>query len=92
MLRSILLAPLAMFGATAALAQTPPPATSPVATKIAKPAKDKLVCEDEEQVGSRLGGHRVCKTAAQWADERQQNRMMLDRAQTQRTCTNGSGC
>lgn len=92
MVRSTVLSLSLLLCTTAAVAATQAPQT-PVATNGVKPVKEKLICEQQEQVGSRLGGHRVCKTAAQWADERQQARMAIDRSQTQRACSNGSaGC
>ena len=69
----------------------------------AKPPKDveapvsasgeKLVCQNVEELGSRLRSHRECKTKAQWAEERRINREMIDRTQTQRVCGGAmSGC
>ena len=59
--------------------------TTTTATPATPPA-EKLVCQTVEQLGSRLGGHRECKTKAQWAEERRLNREMIDRSQTQKAC------
>jgi hypothetical protein len=51
-----------------------------------KKARDpnEIVCERQEEIGSRLGGQRVCKTRAQWAEERRAVREDVDKAQMQR--------
>jgi len=47
-------------------------------------AKDpnRVICEKQEVVGSRLQSKRVCMTAAEWAAKRREDRQMIDRAQT----------
>ena len=52
----------------------------------AKPARDpnEIVCERQQQLGSRLATQRVCKTRAEWAEERRAQRMDVDKAQMQR--------
>lgn len=42
----------------------------------------KMVCKNMGETGSRLGGKKVCKTKAQWADEKAQLRNAIDRGQT----------
>lgn len=76
-------------GFAPAFAQTAP------ATPQAKttPDPNEVVCEKEEETGSRLGASKICKTRAQWAEERRLNRAEIDKAQTQRPCTgDGQGC
>jgi hypothetical protein len=74
-------------------ALSPAPATAPAsAIKPVAKRPDKMICEHEEVLGSRLGGHRVCKPASQWAEERQQARAAVDRAQTNRGCGAGFSC
>jgi hypothetical protein len=71
------------------------PATTATATGVkAKPKSDpnKIVCETVETLGTRLGGHRECKTRAQWAEERRINRETIDRSQTMKSCSQGGGC
>src|SRR3954451_18560937 len=55
----------------------------------AKNAKDpnRIICERQEELGSRLRGKKICKTAAQWDEERQQEREALDKFQRQNTST-----
>lgn len=51
---------------------------------------NRMVCEKQEVLGSRLATKRVCKTAAEWEAERAASRQVIDRSQTQRG-TSGSG-
>lgn len=52
----------------------------------ARPAPDQneIVCEKQGEPGSRIASKRVCKTRAEWAEERRSNRMDIDKAQTLR--------
>jgi predicted secreted protein len=74
-----------LIGSGAAYAQN----TQPAQQQTAKPAKDpnEVVCEKQEVLGSRLNFEKVCKTRADWAEERRQNRMDVDKTQTQRDLT-----
>jgi invasion protein IalB len=46
---------------------------------------NRIICEREEEIGTRLGGKKVCKTAAQWQLERQQQRETIEGVQRQGT-------
>jgi invasion protein IalB len=61
-----------------------PTAPAPVAK-----AKDpnRIICEKQEEIGSRLGGKKVCKTAAQWEEERAQHRETIEDVQRHNTST-----
>jgi Flp pilus assembly protein CpaB len=62
-------AALLIAGQGAALADTKPAATQATPAATAKaPANpdDKVICKYQVPTGSRLGGHRVCMTKAQW--------------------------
>lgn len=59
-------------------------AQSPQAPAVAKKDPNEIVCEKQKVPGSRLAVAKVCKTRAEWADLRHQDRMDLERAQTQR--------
>ncbi|HEY0629849.1 MAG TPA: hypothetical protein VGD23_11035 [Sphingomicrobium sp.] len=50
--------------------------------KAEKKDSERVICEKQEVVGSRLATRRVCMTAAQWRLVRQEDRMGLDRLQT----------
>lgn len=70
--------------AAPAAAQNAGAASSP--SKASKtPDPDRLICERQEETGTRLGGKKVCKTAATWADERREDRENTERIQRQGT-------
>ena len=55
----------------AAFAQAATPAAVQPSSVVSVPAKNdksKMVCRREEELGSRLGGKRVCHTAQEWQD------------------------
>ena len=45
---------------------------------------NQVVCEKQEETGSRLSAHKVCMTRSQWAEQRRLDRQEIDKAQTQR--------
>lgn len=56
----------------------------PATTATAKPAipdGERIVCEDIEQIGSRLNSHRVCLTKNQWRAQRNSDRDLIDKSQ-----------
>ena len=72
-------------------------ASSPVYAQVASiessnPARksgdpNRIICEVEETTGTRLGARKVCKTAAEWAELKQQHRQTLEKVQQQATST-----
>lgn len=55
-----------------------------------KPAKkDRMICEEQEELGSRLQSHRVCMRASEWAERRRLERMDVQKSQVQGLCTEG---
>ena len=58
-----------------------PPHSSGV-TAAADP--NQVICERVEKIGTRLGSSRVCMTRAEWAEQRRQNRDVVERAQQTR--------
>jgi hypothetical protein len=70
---------VALF-ATAAIAQSPPSA----ANKRAQLEGDdnKIVCQKQEQIGTRLAPKKVCMTVREWRDRELANREETERAQT----------
>jgi hypothetical protein len=52
--------------------------------------KDKMICRDFGETGSRLSKKRICMTAAQWVEHRRQTQSDIDRAQTQQVNKQGS--
>ena len=60
---------LILGAASPALAQQVAAPASTVATDApAPPKKPKLICKTMETLGTRLGGHRECATAAEWSE------------------------
>ena len=48
------------------------------------PDLNEVVCEKEQDTGSRLMSHRVCMTRGQWIEQRRLERMDIDKAQIDR--------
>lgn len=69
---------------TAAVAQTPTPAPSQVA-QIRPNDGDQVICEKEEDTGTRLGSHKICHTRSQWEQMRRDDRSATEHVQMQRT-------
>lgn len=86
MMRTLLITTAAtlLIGSAPVLAQSAQPVQQQQPT--GKPAKDpnEIVCEKQEEIGSRLATQKICKTRAEWAEERRLNRMDVDKMQTQR--------
>lgn len=84
----LLIAPVAaVLGLSSpAFAQSAAPGPPGQPQQVTKPARDpnEIVCERQQQLGSRLASERVCKTRAEWAEERRAQRMDVDKAQMQR--------
>ena len=69
-----------------AAAQTAPADPASPASSQQKPNDpNRMICEKQEEIGSRLGGKKVCKTAAEWQQWRQQNKEQVDDWQRQLT-------
>jgi hypothetical protein len=83
MLASIVLFALqAAAVAAAPAAVVAPAATAPTAVAAAVPhPDDKVICKDEDTVGTRLGGHKVCMTRGQWRVAAAQDRDLVKHAQ-----------
>ncbi|WP_375393423.1 hypothetical protein [uncultured Sphingomonas sp.] len=72
---TVLIGLLMVAQVAAGTAQTP---TTPVGRR---PQPDKLICVEAQQLGTRLGGHRVCRTKAEWDQDRQNVRSDTENAQ-----------
>jgi predicted secreted protein len=81
----------ALLVAVPAAAQTAA-APSPAPATATGSAQDlnKIICEKQEVIGSRLATRRVCMTRAEWADRKLQDRQEIERVQVQRG-SNASG-
>ncbi len=57
-------------------------AAQPASQKAkAKDPLDKMICQREEEIGSRLGGRKVCMTARQWKEQRDVQRSDFEKVQ-----------
>ena len=88
MTKLIPVAAACLIMASPALSQNTTPARPPQNTN---PAKPKLICETEEEIGSRLGRKRVCHTAEQWQQIKAESRDAIEKYQQQATGTPVSG-
>lgn len=74
-------------------------ASAPAFAQAAQPAQqakpgfdpNEVVCQKEEDTGSRLSSHKVCMTRSQWAEQRRLDRQEIDKIQTQRPCAGEGG-
>lgn len=77
-----------LFVATMALALLE---TSALADQDAgkKPTKadDDVICRTEAEIGSRLNRKRICRTRAQWEEQRREDRRSLEKVQNTRMVT-----
>ena len=76
-----------IFLSAAALAA---PATAQITFDNSAPAapsqtiqqgSDKLICEKEDTIGTRLGARKVCLTALQWQQKKQEQREDFEKVQ-----------
>lgn len=77
--RASLAATLALGLSAPAFAQAPVAAPTTAAQN-----PNEIVCQKQEETGSRLAKKKVCMTRAEWADRQLQDRQELERAQTRR--------
>lgn len=45
---------------------------------------NRIICQKQEVIGSRLATKKICKTRAEWADGQLQDQQEINRVQTQR--------
>ena len=71
-----------MFALMFALA-APAPALAQTQSAPTTKARDpnRIICEKEEEIGTRLGARKVCKTWLQWQQQRQEHRESIERIQ-----------
>jgi hypothetical protein len=65
-------------------AQAPAPSQQAAATSKSKDP-NRIICEREDQLGSRLGGKKVCMTWQQWQEKRAEQRDTLEDVQRKNT-------
>ena len=86
MLKLVSLAAAALVVASPAFSQNAAPAP-----QNANPAKPKLICEVQEETGSRVDRKRVCHTAEEWQRIKAESRDAIEKYQQQATGTPVSG-
>ena len=79
MLKPIALILMVTLAAPAAAQSAPQQATPAAVSKDKDP--NRIICEKQEEIGTRLGGRKVCKTAAQWEAQRQQEQQDVQKEQ-----------
>jgi hypothetical protein len=77
---------IAILLALAVAAPADPAAPAAPATQKLKDP-NRIICEREEEIGTRLGGKKICKTAQEWQEWRQQNRDQVETWQRMNTVT-----
>jgi len=87
---SKLLCLLAAVAVAAPVAAQTVPANQPNPTNSKKSDADKLVCQRQDEIGSRLNAKKVCMTVKEWQEFRSQSRENLERWQ-QSAGTRSSG-
>lgn len=75
---------LLLSAGTAVAAQMPPATQSQVAQNRANGA-DQVICEKQEDTGTRLGSHKICHTRSQWEQMRRDDRSATEHVQMQRS-------
>ena len=85
-LRAVVFLSVAAFAASVSFADPAPQATS-TSPAAKTPDPNEVVCERQEELGSRLSSKRVCMTRSQWADQKSQDRQQLEKVQVQRGMT-----
>lgn len=73
-----LIAAAVVAAPVAAQSVTPAP---PVSSDTKKSDVNKLVCQRQDEIGSRLSAKKVCMTVKEWQEFRAQNRETLERWQ-----------
>ena len=77
MLKPLLIAALALSAASPAIAES----TSAPTTTAKSKDPNRKICEKVERIGSRLATDRICMTAAQWEEQKRENREHVERVQ-----------
>lgn len=67
---------------TVAFAESAPSSPQQIPPKSPRDPNE-IVCERQQELGSRIVSQRVCKTRAEWAEQRRTARSNVEQAQTQ---------
>ena len=80
-MKKLVFVALAACVATPVLAQSAPSTAIQPSANSQKGDLDRIVCEREEQIGSRLGARKVCKTVREWQEQRRIPRADFEKVQ-----------
>jgi invasion protein IalB len=69
-----------------AYAQTTP---APAATPAAKAKPERMICREDNEIGSLVKKNRICMTSAQWREQAHRQGMDLERREAQRSANGG---
>lgn len=73
-----------LAAATPAVAQTQAqPQPQPAAAKVSD--ANQVICEKQEEIGTRLAARKVCHTRSEWAQIRGDDRSLLEHTQQERS-------
>ena len=93
-MKAVLLLALAASAAAAEPREAPsPPPGHSAPSEAANAALDpnEMICRSQSTIGSRVARRRTCATRAQWLEQSRADRLLTERAQTNRTwCDNGA--
>jgi hypothetical protein len=85
-----------VLGALAGLVMAAAPAsesTAPDATARASAYSNKKIRREETDIGTRLGGKRICRTKAEWDAIRAESRKTVEKVQSSSSaCLRGGMC
>jgi hypothetical protein len=85
-----------ILGAVAGLVMAASPAsesTAPDAAARASAYSTKKICREEVDLGTRLGGKRICRTRAEWDQIRSDSRKTTEKIQSSTSaCLRGGAC
>jgi hypothetical protein len=87
MFKFIAVASALLIATSPAIAQTGTPASATGAQTQKAKDPNRIICQKEDTIGTRLGARKVCKTAQEWQDMRAQHRDNLEGVQRQATST-----
>jgi hypothetical protein len=88
--QALFLAAVAGFAMAAAPASE---STAPDAAARASAYSTKKICHEEVDLGTRLGGKRICRTKAEWDEIKAESRRTTEKVQSSTSgCLRGGAC
>jgi invasion protein IalB len=91
MLRAVLATGL-LLSVTPAMAQTQAVRdNTQQASKSSKDGPDRVICQTQQEIGSRIATKKICMTSQQWKDHEAQVRQQLDQQHTTTQSSGGPG-